>query len=1483
MTRQLKSKVLAMPEVQFIRYRGIQLSLLSLLTFGFLLLGNTRLHAQEIFRETFNKLTTVSYSTAISGATFDANFDNPGWTTSSNNGQSVAEAGSLTIGRSGSSGATVSTPALNLSGGGVAVLTFKLKYYGTNGITGSSSSRVRIQLDNNEFFTTARGVVTTPAGLPDYNSTSWTEYSIILPAGTATSKILFVGTSSNNSYMIDDIVVVKTTVPTVVTTAPPALVSYTNATLGGTINSTLLNISESGIVWSYTNNNPTITDTKLATNPHVNTGSFSVALNNLPVSTTIYYNTFIVTPMGVSYGTASSFKTLTPVDMLAANPAVLDFGAITINTAAEKTVTITGKQLTPAAGAIAVTAPAGFTISTSANGPFTNSININYTSGAFTQLLYVRFSPTAYTAYKGTLTLSGGGAQTYNITNTSLIGRGKLVTPAVTANTGNDFWLGFGYHTDMSRRSSQSSRAGLSVYLSAPDADATVIVEMPGLNGGFTSQEILVPKGTVQEYNNFPIGDNDNSARNPTGEPDARLFYTGISNRGIHVYSKNGTPISAWMYTYSTENTAAGSMIFPTNTWHTDYRVQAYGNNSNSGTPNSFFFVVAEEDDTEIEFIPTVDILDSASNTIFTSSPNQSAIKYFANQTYKITLNRGQIFNAMGNIQGSIGQDLSGTVVRSLNCKKIAVFGGNGRVLVDVGDGVTPPKYGSTGSDNLIQQMFPKVAWGTKYYTTPIKHMEYNLYRVMVDDPNTKVWVNDPGHTTPLTGMINGYYQFSTNIPSVIESDKPVSVTQYISAQGFATGKNSGEDSPYGMNGIGDPEMIILSPAQQAIENVTVFSPDFKNGKPGAAYINVVIPKNGISTFKLDPLTNTQQLVDTGSSSITGGMYYQSAPALIPIADAFIPYANDANYYFARFKVEFPAAHTLTSNVPFNAIAYGTNDGESYGFNGGTAIKNLTIPTSIKNPYGNAVNSANGDLQTCVGTDVEIWATLPYQTNRDIVISFNNNANVTPNANDTIKNPVHSETFTRDGTTFYVYKSTVKHKFNATGNYAVNISSFNPAATNVCDANSGYNTIAYTIRVVEGVRNDFTIDYNTCLSNNLKVTDVSNGLGFDVSGWRWSYDNGTKSFSAQNDTLKTFTVVAPTNNTANNITLRAINSIGCYADLTKAVPVTPKVTAALTVPSTSLCNNAAAFTLTGGTPAGGQYLGLRVTNANGVYTFNPANQGPVIDTVRYIASNSFGCKDTARVLITVNPALQLAITNPGNLCTDGNTVNLVANNQGGVFSGTGVTSAGVFNPRTAGAGTHAIRYTMPNNNCSVAGTINIVVNNTPAVNAGPDLTTILNVPISLQGSATQGGTYTWTPAEGLSNPNSLTPVATPKETTTYTLTATVNGCSASNDMILTVDLPCEIKPAAAFTPNGDGLNDLWILGNFNARCLLRARVHVYNRYGAVVYESNNYTNNWNGTYKGKALPDGTYYYIINYDAAGTPYPVTLKGNVTIMR
>ena len=79
-----------------------------------------------------------------------------------------------------------------------------------------------------------------------------------------------------------------------------------------------------------------------------------------------------------------------------------------------------------------------------------------------------------------------------------------------------------------------------------------------------------------------------------------------------------------------------------------------------------------------------------------------------------------------------------------------------------------------------------------------------------------------------------------------------------------------------------------------------------------------------------------------------------------------------------------------------------------------------------------------------------------------------------------------------------------------------------------------------------------------------------------------------------------------------------------------------------------------------------------------------------------------------------------------------------------------------------------------------------------------------------------------------------------------------------------------------FTPNGDGYNDRWIVND--PGITFPIKLSVYNRYGNKVYESNDYQNNWTGTYNNATLPQATYYYVIE-DALG----VIFKGPITILR
>ncbi len=78
------------------------------------------------------------------------------------------------------------------------------------------------------------------------------------------------------------------------------------------------------------------------------------------------------------------------------------------------------------------------------------------------------------------------------------------------------------------------------------------------------------------------------------------------------------------------------------------------------------------------------------------------------------------------------------------------------------------------------------------------------------------------------------------------------------------------------------------------------------------------------------------------------------------------------------------------------------------------------------------------------------------------------------------------------------------------------------------------------------------------------------------------------------------------------------------------------------------------------------------------------------------------------------------------------------------------------------------------------------------------------------------------------------------------------------------------------SPNADGINDYWVIKDLNA--MQPAKVVIYNRSGKPVYQSNDYNNDWSGTYNGNPLPEGTYFFIIE----GSNGEV-IKGPLSILR
>ena len=103
------------------------------------------------------------------------------------------------------------------------------------------------------------------------------------------------------------------------------------------------------------------------------------------------------------------------------------------------------------------------------------------------------------------------------------------------------------------------------------------------------------------------------------------------------------------------------------------------------------------------------------------------------------------------------------------------------------------------------------------------------------------------------------------------------------------------------------------------------------------------------------------------------------------------------------------------------------------------------------------------------------------------------------------------------------------------------------------------------------------------------------------------------------------------------------------------------------------------------------------------------------------------------------------------------------------------------------------------------------------------------------------------------------------------------GCEGED--VVNVNMLEAIIMPKAFTPNGDGVNDEWVIEGLET--YPNAVLKLYNRWGQLVYESaGSYRNDFDGRYNGTDLPTGVYYYVIELNVPGKE-PVT--GDVTILR
>lgn len=182
-------------------------------------------------------------------------------------------------------------------------------------------------------------------------------------------------------------------------------------------------------------------------------------------------------------------------------------------------------------------------------------------------------------------------------------------------------------------------------------------------------------------------------------------------------------------------------------------------------------------------------------------------------------------------------------------------------------------------------------------------------------------------------------------------------------------------------------------------------------------------------------------------------------------------------------------------------------------------------------------------------------------------------------------------------------------------------------------------------------------------------------------------------------------------------------------------------------------------------------------------------------------------------------------------------------------------------------------------NFSVSDSMMVFMEAPVSAFAGNDTNAVLGVPHQLY--ATGGVSYIWSPSVNLNNPFAQNPLATLYNDTYFRVQVTdAAGCIGYDDVFIKVYAGPTYYVPNSFSPNGDGLNDIFrpIPVGISATDFF----NVYNRYGELVFQTNQWLRGWDGKYKGKDAPMGTYVWMVKgTDRNGRV--VEMKGTVTLIR
>lgn len=272
------------------------------------------------------------------------------------------------------------------------------------------------------------------------------------------------------------------------------------------------------------------------------------------------------------------------------------------------------------------------------------------------------------------------------------------------------------------------------------------------------------------------------------------------------------------------------------------------------------------------------------------------------------------------------------------------------------------------------------------------------------------------------------------------------------------------------------------------------------------------------------------------------------------------------------------------------------------------------------------------------------------------------------------------------------------------------------------------------------------------------------------------------------------------------------------------------------------------------------------------------------DTTLYVLSVNNYCYNKAdSVLITVWPLPTLVLDDVDSVCFRSSITLNVAGASTYVWDTDSTLTGNTTATPTVAPLTPTYYYV---NGTSIYGCVNrdsilVEIMPLPYVEAGNDTIIWRETPALLQG-VTDGVSFFWNPETDLETPKLLTTVSRTMKSQVYYLYATSDfGCNNYDSIRVIVEVVTLLDLPTGFSPNGDGINDEFhIVRWLNIQKL--KEFAVYNRWGELVFRTNDLNEGWDGTFRNREQPMSTYVWVA-VALTKDNEEIIRKGNVTLVR